>query len=42
MLNDMIENFSNKTVEQTQVNIFVFPEEAVKRIQEIQNKLARK
>ena len=42
MLNDMTENFSNKTVKQTQVNIFVLPEEAAKRIQEVQRKLARK
>ncbi len=42
MLNSMTENFSNKTVKQTQVNVLVFPEEAAKRISEIQKKLARK
>ena len=42
MLNGMTENFNNKTVKQTQINVLVFPEKAVKKIQEIQKKLTRK
>lgn len=42
MLNGMTENFNNKTVKQTQINVLVFPEDAVKRIHEIQRKLTRK
>lgn len=42
MLKGMTENFNNKTVRQTQINILIFPKEAAKRIKEIQSKLTNK